>query len=184
MRIIAGKWKSKRLLSPKTDKTRPTLDRVKEAVFSMISQDISESKVLDLFSGTGNLAIEALSRGAEFCYINDIDNTALKTIYSNIKLTNYEKYVKISKKEYEKCIRGLENENTSIDIIFLDPPFGAKYEIKCLELLSKSSIINSNTKIILETDKETLFDENIAGLELYAKKIYGRIMIRIYMKGD
>lgn len=184
MRIIAGTWKSKRLISPNTEKTRPTLDRVKEAVFSMISKDIPGATVLDLFSGTGNLAIEALSRGAKFCYINDIDNNALKTIFSNIKLTNYEECVKISKKEYAKCIKGLESENISIDLIFLDPPFGAKYESNCLGLISKSSIINGNTKIILETDKDTLFDENIAGLELSAKKIYGRIMIRIYMKGD
>lgn len=184
MRIIAGQWKSKRLLSPKTDKTRPTLDRVKEAVFSMISKDIQDAVVLDLFSGTGNLGIEALSRGAGYCYFNDIDNIALKTIISNIKLTNYEEYAKISKKDFEKCIKGLEKDNTAIDIVFLDPPFGSKNEVKCLEILSKSNIISNSTKIILETDKDTLFEENIAGLDLTAKKIYGRVMIRIYMKGD
>ncbi len=184
MRIIAGEWKSKRLLSPKTEKTRPTLDRVKEAIFSIISKSIPEATVLDLFSGTGNLGIEALSRGSKFCYFNDIDNNALKTIFSNIKLTNYEEYAKISKKEYEKCIKGLENEKVSIDVVLLDPPFGAKVEKKCLELLSKSSIIHKDTKIVLETDKDTLFAEDIAGLELITKKIYGRIMIRIYVKGE
>lgn len=184
MRVIAGQWKSKRLLSPEGKRTRPTLDRVKEAMFSMISRDIPGATVLDLFSGTGNLSIESLSRGANFCYVNDIDNDALKTIFSNIKLTNYEKYAKISKKDYGRCIKGLESENVSVDIVFLDPPFTAKYETKCLDILSKSSIIDTNTKIILETDKDKIFEDNIAGLELVAKKIYGRVMIRIYMKGE
>ncbi len=184
MRIIAGQWKSKRLVSPKTEKTRPTLDRVKEAIFSMINEDIQNSVVLDLFSGTGNLGIEALSRGAKFCYFNDINNDALKIIFSNIKLTNYEKYARISKKDYEKCIRSLENDNLPVDIIFLDPPFGAKYETKCLEMLSKSSIVHKDTKIILETDKDTVFQDNVVGFTLATKKIYGRVMIRIYMKGE
>lgn len=184
MRIIAGQWKAKVLISPKTIKTKATLDRVKEAIFSMIHNEIPGANVLDLFSGTGNLGIEALSRGAKFCHFNDIDNMALKTIISNIKLTNYENYARISKKEYWKCISSLEKENISFDIIFLDPPFGCNYEKKCLESISKSNIINSETKIILETDKNTFFDEEIAGLKITAKKTYGRIMIRIYKKGE
>lgn len=79
MRIIAGKYKAKRLNSPKTDLTRPTLDRVKEALFSIIDSYIVDANVLDLFSGTGNLALEAISRGAKFAWLNDDKNVLLFT---------------------------------------------------------------------------------------------------------
>ena len=97
MRIIAGSLKAKKIEGPKTDKTRPTLDRVKEALFSIIAQKLQDAYVLDLFSGTGNLAIESLSRGAKFALLNDDKNVCISTILSNIKLTNLENYVKITK---------------------------------------------------------------------------------------
>ena len=77
MRIIAGKFKAKKINSPKTDLTRPTLDRVKEALFSIISEYIPDSNVLDLFSGTGNLGLESISRGAKFAWLNDDKNLAI-----------------------------------------------------------------------------------------------------------
>ena len=80
MRIIAGRAKAKRLLSPKTEKTRPTLDRVKEAMFSIINNYIKDADVLDLFGGTGNLALESISRGAKFAWINDKDSFSTSTI--------------------------------------------------------------------------------------------------------
>ena len=87
MRIIAGNNKAKRLNSPKTKNTRPTLDRVKEALFSIISNYIENAAVLDLFSGTGNLGLEAISRGASFAWLNDSNNLAISTIISNTQLT-------------------------------------------------------------------------------------------------
>lgn len=184
MRIIAGKWKSKKLNSPKTEKTRPTLDRVKEALFSMLLPYIQDAVVLDLFSGTGNLGIEALSRGAKFAYLNDVNYDAVKVIYSNVQLTNYENYAKITKKDYEKCLKSLNNDDVKLDIIFLDPPYESKVEEKCLGLISNSDLIHENTVIILESDKEKIFKENIDGLRLVDKRTYGRVMLRIYKREE
>lgn len=184
MRVIAGKWKSKILNSPKTSKTRPTLDRVKEALFSMLMPYIQDAVVLDLFSGTGNLGIEALSRGAKFVYFNDINNDAVKTIYSNVQLTNYESCAKITKKDYEKFLKSFNEQNIQFDIIFLDPPYEAKVEEKCLGVLAKSNLIHKDTIIVLESDKEKVFNESIDGLCLVDKRTYGRVMLRTYKREE
>lgn len=184
MRIIAGNWKGKILNSPKTEKTRPTLDRVKEALFSILLPYLHDANVLDLFSGTGNLGIEALSRGAKYTHFNDINHDAIKVIYSNVQLTNYQDCAKITKKDYEKCIKSLNEENVKFDIVFLDPPYEAKVEEKCLELLSKSNIIHNDTVIILESDKDKKFNECVDGLYLTDKRTYGRVMLRTYKKEE
>jgi len=184
MRVIAGNWKGKILNSPKTERTRPTLDRVKEALFSMLTPCLQNAVILDLFSGTGNLGIEALSRGAKFVYFNDVNHDAIKVIYSNVQLTNYENCAKITKKDYEKCLKSLNEENVSFDIIFLDPPYEAKVEEKCLGIIAKSNFIHEETRIILESDKEKKFNENIEGLQLVDKRTYGRVMLRTYKKEE
>ena len=122
MRIIAGEYKAKRLNSPKTDKTRTTLDRVKEALFSIIDGYIKGANVLDLFSGTGNLAIEAISRGAKFAWLNDDKNLAISTILSNIQLTKCQNYVKITKKDYIKCLAQIKFINFLKQIIHIFRP--------------------------------------------------------------
>lgn len=184
MRVIAGKWKSKILNSPKTDKTRPTLDRVKEALFSMLMPYLQDATILDLFSGTGNLGIEALSRGAKFVYFNDVNNDAVRVIYSNVQLTNYESCAKITKKDYEKCLKSLNEQNVKCDIIFLDPPYEAKVEEKCLSILANSNLMHEDTIIVLESDKEKVFKESIEGLCLVDKRTYGRVMLRLYKREE
>ena len=139
MRIIAGRFKAKKLVSPKTEKTRPTLDRVKEALFSIINNYINDDTyVLDLFGGTGNLALEAISRGAKFAWINDKESLSISTIISNVKLTNSIECVKITKKDYTKCLNQIAAENMLFDIIFLDPPYESNYGIDVLQKISDS----------------------------------------------
>ncbi|MDF2865252.1 MAG: rsmD [Clostridia bacterium] len=184
MRIIAGKFKGKRLKSPTTDKTRPTLDRVKEAVFSMAMPYIQDAKVLDLFSGTGSIAIEMLSRGASFCYINDREKSAVSTILFNIQLTNTEKYVKISMKDYLKCLKKITQDEMLFDIIFIDPPYESDYAIKSLEYISnnKGKVLTKDGIIIYEFDKAFLDEkyDNLENLECINTKFYGRVVIKIY----
>jgi len=184
MRIIAGKFKGKKLKSPITDKTRPTLDRVKEAVFSMVSAHTEGAKVLDLFSGTGSLALEMISRGASFCYINDIEKNAISTVIFNIQLTNTEKYVKISMKDYLKCLKNITQDEMLFDVIFIDPPYNSDYAIKSLEYISnnKGKVLAEDGIIIYESDKGFLNDkyDNIENLECITTKFYGRVVIKIY----
>lgn len=189
MRIIAGKFKAKRILGPKTEKVRPTLDRVKEAMFSIIDPYILDADVLDVFSGTGNLSIESVSRGAKFAWINDIENTSISTIISNIKLTNIEDCVKITRKDYIKVLKQIEKENVKFDVVFLDPPYETMCGIKALEYISsaKDKILKENGIIIYETssnflnslkDKSVL--DNFENLSCIATKNYGSVILKMY----
>lgn len=184
MRIIAGKFKGKKLKSPTTDKTRPTLDRVKEAVFSMAMPYIEDAKVLDLFSGTGSIGIEMISRGASFCLANDREKSAISTILFNIQLTNTEKYVKISMKDYLKCLKKIVQDEMLFNIIFIDPPYDSDYAIKSLEYISnnKGKVLTKDGIIIYEFDKSFLDEkyDNLENLECINTKFYGRVVIKIY----
>ena len=124
MRVITGTAKGKPLSTLKGDEVRPTTDRVKEGMFSIIQFDILNSKVLDLFAGSGQLGIEALSRGAKFCAFVDVSNLAIKVIKDNIN------NLKINETEYQlikdKDISALEqfkNKGQKFDLVFLDPPY-------------------------------------------------------------
>lgn len=191
MRIIAGKYKAKRLVSPKTDKTRPTLDRVKEALFSILEPYLYEAKILDLFSGTGNLGLESISRGASFAWMNDKEKLSVSTIISNAKLTKSEKYVKITNKDYIKCLNHIINENIKFNIIFLDPPYESKLGIKSLEIIASNQILEKNGIVVYETDKtfiNNLKDESVLNefgdLVCVDTRNYGNVILKLYKWRD
>ena len=193
MRIIAGSLKAKKIIGPKTEKTRPTLDRVKEALFSILAPYLREANILDLFSGTGNLGIESISRGAKFAWLNDKEISSISTIISNIKLTNIEKYVKITKKDYIKCLSQIQTENRNFDIIFLDPPYDSEYGIETLKLIDKTKpdqILAKDGIIVYETDKSFMQKiqknkkvdllENLDSLQCIDKRSYGNVILMLY----
>ncbi len=192
MRIIAGKFKAKRLNSPKTEKTRPTLDRVKEALFSIIDSYIKGGQVLDLFGGTGNLALEAISRGAEFAWINDKENLSISTILSNVKLTNSLECVKITKKDYAKCLNQIVTEDMLFDVIFLDPPYDSNLGIDTLNIISESEskFLKKDGIIIYETDKNFLLKleknnkaeilNSFKNLQCIDERAYGNVVLKMY----
>jgi len=191
VRIIAGRAKAKRLNSPKTEKTRPTLDRVKEALFSIIDGYIKDASVLDLFGGTGNLALEAISRGAEFAWINDKESLSISTILSNAKLTNSLECVKITKKDYMKCLLQILKEQILFDVIFLDPPYDSELGINSLKFISdnKSKILKEDGIIIYETDKNFVQKitnkkddilKDFENLECIDIKTYSNVVLYLY----
>lgn len=190
MRIIAGKSKAKVIHSPKTQKTRPTLDRVKEAMFNIIAPYIENSNVLDLFSGTGNLGLEAISRGAKFAWLNDKENIAISTIISNVELTNSKTCVKITKKEYVKCLKQIESLNMNFDIIFLDPPYDSNFAIDTLKYISDSKkILSKDGIIVYETDKNymTKLEKKTSrlslefdNLECIDSRNYGNVILKFF----
>ncbi|MEG2310582.1 MAG: 16S rRNA (guanine(966)-N(2))-methyltransferase RsmD [Clostridia bacterium] len=189
MRIIAGKCRAKKLVSPKTAKTRPTLDRVKEALFSIIKSHIIDAYVLDLFSGTGNLAIESISQGAKFAWINDIESLCISNIISNTELTKTEKYVKITRKDYIKCLTQISKEHILFDVIFLDPPYESNLAIKSLQYIDENDVLAKDGLVIYELDKINMQklqkkDVNILdsfkNLECFDKRCYGNVILMIY----
>ena len=180
MRIIAGKFRGRKLNEFDVESTRPTLDRIKEPLFSILMPYMEGAKVLDLFSGTGNLALEAISRGASFAWANDINRQALKVIIGNVRLTGCENCVKITGKEYEKCLKQIHAEGQKFDVIFLDPPYAANFEEKVLNLIVEYDILNKDGIIVLESDKRKEIKTNIPGLNLKDERTYGRVIIRLY----
>lgn len=180
MRIIAGKFRGRKLNEFDVESTRPTLDRIKEPLFSILMPYMQEANVLDLFSGTGNLALEAISRGAKFAWANDINRQALKVIINNVRLTGCENCVKITGKDYEKCLKQIRTEKNKFDIIFLDPPYACDYEEKVLNLIVEYDILEKDGIIVLESDKRKDLKNNINGLNLKDERTYGRVIIRLY----
>lgn len=180
MRIIAGKFRGRKLQEFDVESTRPTLDRIKEPLFSILAPYMEGARVLDLFSGTGNLALESISRGAKFAWANDINKNALKVIIGNVRLTGTENCVKITGKDYAKCLKQINAEGEKFDIIFLDPPYAINYESKILELIVEYDILNKGGIIVLESDKRKEININIPELNLKDERTYGRVIIRFY----
>lgn len=172
MRIIAGKSRGTKLYTLEGTATRPTLDRVKESIFNIIQNDIQGSYFLDLFSGSGAIGLEAISRGAEKAILCDKSKEAVNIIKKNIEKTHSTKQVELHNKGFEEL---LENLKDHIDIIYIDPPYETNYIQKALKIIEKSDFVNSNTKIILETDDDKKVLEQIKDLkfEIIDKRKYG-----------
>ena len=154
MQIITGKYRGRRLKSPES--ARPTLQRVKTSLFSMLNPYIFDGcKVLDLFAGSGALGFETLSRGAAKTIFVDQDRGAVRTIKENLKGVDPKLY-SIMEMDYLSALKSLRGEK--FDIIFMDPPYNKELEKEVLQFLSTSSLLKPDTKIIVEASTETSFD--------------------------
>lgn len=151
MKIISGKYKGRNILGFNIEGTRPTQDRVKENLFNIINFKLENKVILDLFSGSGNLAFEALSRGAKYAYLNDNNVEAIKVINKNIDNLEINN-IKVLKNDYQKTLLYLKNNNIKLDIVFLDPPYKTNYIEKSIELISEYDLLNENGLIICESD--------------------------------
>lgn len=180
MRIISGKARGTKLYSLEGyEITRPTLDRVKEALFSKINMELPDSNVLDLFSGTGSLGLEALSRGAKSAYLVDNSIKAVKIINQNVQKTKFENKAIVYKDDYLKILEKLKNDNIEFDFIFIDPPYKTDFAVKATKFIIENKIIKDTGKIIIETDIE----ENILKelekicLDIEDVRKYGRVTL-------
>ena len=173
MRVIAGEARRLRLVTPEGNETRPTQDRIKETLFNMIQNDIYDCSFLDLFSGSGAIGLEALSRGAEKCVFVDNNTKAIDVINENLEFTKLKENALVLAKSYELAIKELESKNDAFDIVFMDPPYDKGLEKNVLELLAKSVIINNDTIVIVEASLDTDFDYvDSLGFEVYKEKLY------------
>ncbi len=154
MRVIAGDYRRLILKAPKGDNTRPTQDRIKETLFNMINDKLYDVRFLDLFSGSGGIGIEALSRGARECFFIENNKEAIKCIEDNIKTIKAESKAHLIKSDAFSAIPSLEG---TFDIVFMDPPYGYEYEKKALTLLKDHNKIDMDSLIIVEADLETDF---------------------------
>ncbi|MDI6601406.1 MAG: 16S rRNA (guanine(966)-N(2))-methyltransferase RsmD [Thermoanaerobacteraceae bacterium] len=184
MRIISGTKKGIKLISPEDINIRPTADRVKEALFDMISFDIANSKVLDLFSGTGALGIESLSRGAGFCVFVDRSKKSIELINKNLKkaqMDNDNNFL-ILNMDFSKALEFLTQKGIIFDIVFIDPPYHNNLYDKALELLIGYNLCSDDCKIILELSKDVKIEDSKNGLICYKEKKYGNTVLKFYTK--
>ena len=181
MRIISGKARGTKLYTLEGIATRPTLDRVKESLFNIIQNDIEDSTVLDLFSGSGAIGLEFLSRGAKRAVLCDSSKDAIKIIKQNVQKTHFEEKVEIYNMEFTKLVERLQNQK--FDIIYIDPPYATDFIKISLEKIIEYELVNENTKIIVETDDETRILNQIEKMdvEITDKRKYGRATI-IFLK--
>ena len=177
MRIISGKARGTKLYTLEGTATRPTLDRVKESLFNIIQNDIEGSTILDLFSGSGAIGLEFLSRGAKRAVLCDNSKDAIKIIKQNVQKTHFEEKAEVYNMEFTKLIERLQKQK--FDIIYIDPPYDTDFIKISIEKIIEYKLINEKTKIIVETDDETRILKQIENMdvEITDKRKYGRATI-------
>ena len=179
MRVISGKLKGRAIKGFNIEGTRPTMDRVKESVFASIQDKISDSIVLDLFAGSGNLGIEAISNGADSCYFVDSNYECIKVIKDNIKMFDIEKQCILFNGDYHDALRKFRDNKLKFDIIFIDPPYKYQLKNKLLNQIKEYNLLNDGGIIVFEYQVEEELADNI-DFELIRNKKYGDKFVSIY----
>ena len=152
MKIISGRYKGRNLLGFNIDGTRPTMDRVKESLFAMIQHYIDGADVLDLFAGSGNLGIEALSEGADVAYLVDKNRKACKIIQSNLHNLKIES-ANVFCMDYLQALKQFASNKNCFDIIFIDPPYQTELVKKSIESIIQLDVLSKEGIIVAESDK-------------------------------
>ena len=179
MRVISGTARGIRLKTPEGLKTRPTSDRVKEAIFSVIQFEVEGSRFLDLFAGSGQMGIEALSRGAVSAVFVDGRREACKLVQDNLKTTKLERNAQVVQSDY---LSYLERCRQTFDIIFLDPPYAEEFLENSLKKISEIDILSSRGIIICERPAEKLLDFEVPGFQRGKDYRYGNTWVTIFRK--
>ena len=179
MRVVAGKAKGVVLNTPKGMHTRPTSDRVKEALFSIIQFDIPAACVLDLFAGTGQLGIEALSREAKYAVFIDERSDACDLVRANLKKARLNSYAKVIRSDYMAYLSACREK---FDIIFLDPPYAEVFLENSLKRITEIDILQSGGIIVAERPVGKDLSLDFAGYSRSKDYKYGNTLLTIYRK--
>ncbi len=177
MRIITGDYRGRKLETPIGTDVRPTTDKVKEAVFNILMNDIWDSICVDLFAGTGNLGLEALSRGAKKCYFCDNSRESLNLIKTNIEKCGARDQSVVLAGDYTKALTRIKEQ---VDIFFLDPPYQAGLYEKCLEMIDSLDLLTEEGIIIAEHGVRDQVPEQIGRLTKVKERKYGKTLVSIY----
>lgn len=181
MRVISGLAKGVNLKTPDGLATRPTADRIKEAMFSIIQFDLPGTTVLDLFGGTGQLGIEALSRGAKHATFVDAADSACKLIRENLKRTKMDSSATVIQSDYVSFLKSTKGK---FDIILLDPPYAEIFLENSLNLITEIDILQTNGIIVTERPVEKEFSVTFPGFTRSRDYKYGKTVLTIFRKID
>ncbi|MBA3034950.1 MAG: 16S rRNA (guanine(966)-N(2))-methyltransferase RsmD [Desulfobacterium sp.] len=177
LRIISGDLKGRKLFSIKCLTIRPTSGRLRESIFNILSNQVADSVVLDLFAGTGALGIEALSRGASFAIFIDSDKEAVLTISKNIKVCGLMDRTTIARFDISNNIIKSAHKLPAASLVFMDPPYNRNLVTPALINLSKSRILENNASIVIEHDVQETLPENISDYKITDQRRYGKTLV-------
>ena len=179
MRVITGKAKGTVLKTPKGLATRPTADRVKEALFSIIQFEVPAARILDLFGGSGQLGIEALSRDAKSAVFVDSSDEACRLIRENLKRTGLEEQGRVVRTDYMSYLKTCKE---TFDIIFLDPPYAEVFLENALKIITEIDILQSGGIMVAERPLGKELSCDFPGYERSKDYKYGNTLLTIYRK--
>ena len=180
MRIVAGKYASRKLETLKGQNTRPTLDKVKEAVFSSLGGFFDGGMVLDLYGGSGAIAFEALSRGMDHACIVDKSRAAIEIIRKNAKLLDCSEQCDIYPMSDRKALSLCKDRNMQFDLVYLDPPYERQHNKEILAYLDENDMVRPGGDVVIESLKEEEYRENYGHLVYRKEVVYGIMKITYY----
>jgi 16S rRNA (guanine966-N2)-methyltransferase len=183
MRVIAGSAKGRRLKLVPGDATRPIMDRVKEALFSIIGRDIYEASFLDLFAGTGSVGIEALSRGAAHVTFIDLDRAAVQTVYENLKITGLEAKALVRRMDALALLK--QPPPRKFDFIYVAPPQYQDLWLTTLNLIDANPAwLAENCQVIVQIDPQEQQEVQLKNLEPFDLRQYGNTLLWFFEKKE
>jgi 16S rRNA (guanine966-N2)-methyltransferase len=180
MRIIGGDARGRRLTIPKGRDVRPTAARVKEALFNILPHDLSGVKVLDLYAGSGNLTIEALSRGAAEAILVDSSAESAKAMRENLRRLNLVARTKVWVTPVTRAARLLANRRETFDLIFLDPPYGQRLVEKTLKIIAQGKLLRDSGTLIAEHSVRDPIDQIYGSLIAHDQRRYGDTLLTFF----
>lgn len=184
MRIISGSAKGRKLFSPEGMGTRPTLDRIKESIFNIIQGRVEESIVIDVFSGTGSLGLEAASRGAKECYLIDKGDITFSYLKKNVENLGFEDICKCYNKDSYEVLSELGRKGVIFDLIFIDPPYLKDMIPPAVKIISEFKMLKNDGIIITKIDsKENIYKGN-EFIKLADYRKYGNTTVCFYNFGE
>ncbi|KUP07321.1 DNA methyltransferase [Bacillus coahuilensis m2-6] len=185
MRVISGTKKGLRLKAVPGSGTRPTTDKVKEALFNMIGPYFDGGNALDLFAGSGGLGIEALSRGIEHVIFVDRDQKAIQTINQNLEFCKVDtSSFEVYRNDSDRALKAIARRDITFDLIFLDPPYKKLKYVQILTEISKHKMIDENGYVICEHSSEDKLPHRVENLVTTRSETYGTITITLYRVAD
>ncbi|GEO68538.1 16S rRNA (guanine(966)-N(2))-methyltransferase RsmD [Levilactobacillus acidifarinae] len=183
MRIVAGDFGGRRLKAVPGMATRPTTDKVKEAMFNIIGPYFDGGQSLDLFAGSGGLSIEAVSRGIDRAVLIDRQYAAIKTIKDNVAVTKAPERFEILKRDANRAVQELAGRGEQFDLVFFDPPYAQQKIVQQMTQLRELKLLTATGRIICETDQNAQLPETVPGFEFVEQRNYGITVLTIYAVG-
>jgi 16S rRNA (guanine966-N2)-methyltransferase len=180
VRVISGTAKGRPLKAVPGTGTRPTTDKVKEAVFSMIGPYFGGGQGLDLFAGTGGLGIEALSRGLDHAIFIDLDKASIQVIHDNLKATGFTGQAEVYRNDAVRALKPLAKRELRFDLIFLDPPYRMKHVDAILLQLEQLKLVHNKATVLVEHDALHHYADIIGSFHVRKRALYGETAITIY----